>query len=186
MIIDIMLDFETLGTGPCPVLLSMSAVAQDRKTKRELDHFEVFIDLESQTESTITTSTVVDFWFNQPDIARLQFQGKQLLPIDYALTLFTDFYAKLAAETPNTFVWGNGAVSDNNWLINAYGNYDTPCPIPHWAHRCLRTLRDTALELGYKDFKRETKFHGVPHNGLDDCRFQLSYLNKFLEAMASK
>lgn len=185
MLIDVIVDAETLGTGPMPILLSFAAIAVDRATGKELSSIDIFIDVESQDKSSLTSDTV-NFWLKLPKEAQQTQIDKGRMSIQKALVAFDSWLTHIGKK--DILLWGNGTMADNRWLDSAYNTYGKAnyFPLEFWQHRCIKTVVDVAHELGYPKFKFETKFNGIPHNAIDDCRHQYCYLTKYLQAMVCK
>ena len=58
-------------------------------------------------------------------------------------------------------------------LANLFKRHNVNYPTKFWDERCVRTLCDI-LHINSK----KTKFVGIPHRGIDDCKHQITYCMK--------
>lgn len=168
----IMLDLETMGSGPDAAIIAIGAVEFDLDKQKLGKEFYVTVDLTSSVEhgGVIDPGTVL-WWMKQSDEARRMFQltNKHIVT---ALTDFVDFISACAPKKDIT-VWGNGAAFDNVILSSAFRRIGAPAPWEFWNDRCYRTVK--ALRPDIK-MKRE----GTHHNALDDARDQTKHLFEIL------
>ena len=167
---DIMLDLETLGVDSNSVVISISAVEFNRKTGKIGREFEIGLDAtEQEIRGGIINQSTLDWWAEQSVEARKELARLERHPVDVALKAYAVWIDKSKATT----VWGNGATFDNVILENLFKRHNVAYPTKFWDNRCVRTLCDL-LRINPK----KTKFVGVPHRGLDDCKHQITYCMK--------
>jgi len=167
---DIMLDLETLGTDSNSVVISISAVEFNRRTGKIGREFEIGLDKFEQIEKGgVVDTATVEWWAEQSEDAKEEINRlhKQLVAI--ALNQYADWVRQSTANT----VWGNGATFDNVILENLFKRHGVNYPTKFWDNRCVRTLCDL-LRINPK----KTKFIGVKHRGIDDCKHQITYCMK--------
>lgn len=70
-------------------------------------------------------------------------------------------------------VWGNGSTMDITILQSAYEYFGMKTPWQYWAVNDVRTIVDLKPEV-----KANTKFEGVKHSAIDDCKHQIKYLSQ--------
>lgn len=183
--LDLMLDLETLGNSHKPAVIQISAVPFVLNSRELLDikPFNCHINLKSivDTKKFDIDLSTLNFWLKQDQevinnvlITSLSGKGKHLLTV---LEDFRDYVSELRVNHhTDLFVWGNGVMNDNNWLQSLYCSLDEEYPLEFWQHRDVRTVIDFAELLTTKNYKRESVFKGMPHNAIDDCKFQIEYL----------
>lgn len=176
----IMLDLETLDTGPRSTILSIGAV---RFTTNILDmpywdNFYVVVKPnQSKWGRTISADTVF-WWLNQSDAARGALtNGKQAIELDQALNEFAAF-----ATGPGNVdeMWGNGADFDNVILGSAFADVDIKRPWSYGRNRCFRTLKNIGIKLPPG---AGIERHGTHHNALDDAMYQAAYAAVYLRRL---
>lgn len=159
---NVMLDLETMGTGPSSAIVAIGAVRFDPVAGKLGDEFYRVVDLQSAVDDggVIDPSTVL-WWMKQSDEARREFE-RVGFPIRNALLDFAMFIQ------PDDKVWGNGASFDNVILRSAYEHAGQPCPWKWYNDRCYRTVKSTS------DLKIVNS--GVKHNALSDSIAQANHL----------
>jgi len=102
---DVMIDIETLGTGPFSHILSITAIKFDRETGKKKGHLYLLIDPEScqKLDLLIEASTVI-WWMKQPDVSRNEFAREDVdrIAIVPALESLSEFISS-AVEGVN--IW---------------------------------------------------------------------------------
>ena len=177
---DIMLDLETMGTGPDAAIIAIGAVAFDIEGGLLGDSFYTTISLESAVVNggVMDPSTVL-WWMKQDDAARNEFTNPGAsMPL--ALTLFRYWMEKLAPEagTDSLRVWGNGADFDNVILSSAYRRAGLERPWGRFANRCYRTIKSLHPHI-------KIDRSGTHHNALDDAKSQALHLIAMLKGGTS-
>ena len=157
---NVMLDLETMGTGPNAAIIAVGAVRFDKEVT---DRFYEVVDLRTSIDMGLEMDPdTVMWWMQQSDAAREQFkrEGKHLSEV---LCLFRKWI------DADAIVWGNGAAFDNVILANAYRKQNTPAPWKFWNDRCYRTVKSLN-----PDVKMQRK--GVYHCAVDDAESQALHL----------
>jgi hypothetical protein len=166
----IMLDLETMGNGPHAAITAIGAVAFDPRGEAAPEGFYHPVDLESAMAGggVVDASTVL-WWMQQSDEARAMY-SQDAVSIETALRDFAGF-VKLVRIAGDGWVhvWGNGAAFDNVILRSAYDRSGMEAPWGYRENRCYRTF-SAVFDMPEIDFK------GVPHNALDDARYQAERL----------
>lgn len=170
--INVMVDLETLGTGPNSVIISIGAVEFDTMHQVLGRVFHMVIEPQSCVEAglQIDASTVM-WWLQQSKEAREVFKAKNNTLIE-VLQQFSQWYPKGAP------LWGNGATFDNVILSNAYSATDIKQPWSYAKDRCYRTLKNLMPEI-----KQEAV--GVAHNALDDAKYQALHALKLMNSISA-
>jgi hypothetical protein len=164
--LDVMVDLETMGTGPNAAITAIGAVEFDTTSGTLGRTFYNVVDLASAVEQggQIDASTVM-WWLRQSDEARAAL-GKDAISLPHALQQFAEWIAPCG---PGVRVWGNGASFDNVVLGSAYRNAGWPQPWKFWNDRCYRTVKAM-----YPNILMERS--GTHHNALDDAVSQAKHL----------
>lgn len=176
----IMLDLETMGTGPNAAIVAIGAVEFElTKTGGQLgDSFYQCISLESAmaTGGQVDAGSVL-WWLKQSDAARSMFTQPALYAYD-ALQQFADWMAA-RGDAKNLRVWGNGASFDNVILASAYRRAGAPLPWNSFNDRCYRTVK--SMHPSAPAIQRT----GTHHNAMDDAISQANHLIAMLAPAAA-
>lgn len=169
---NIMLDLETMGTGPDAAIAAIGAVVFSADGLG--DTFYAVPELASSVAlgGQIDPDTVL-WWLKQPDPARQALLTPTSSLLD-ALCRFAIWIDPVGAR--DAIVWGNGADFDNVILASAYRNAHLPIPWRSYNNRCYRTLR-----AAFPDIPRR-KRTGTAHHALDDARTQALHAVEILRA----
>lgn len=174
----IMLDLETLGKkvmAPIVQIGAATAVEDDTVGKMELMPavFDVSIALDSAMEKRKPDASTIIWWMNQNKEVRnsvLAEEGPDVVSaLQYFIAFVTD--AKRFYECEEVYVWGNGASSDNAWLISLYEQYDMDPPWEYWGNMCYRTIKNLNRHVPRPELPEHLK-----HNALADARSQMTHL----------
>lgn len=178
MIKDIMIDLETLATGPDTVVLSIGAVAFDLDDKILGTTLYTELNIQPQLDDgrKIAASTL-RFWVDQ-NIAifkeALGSKENRTSP-ENALTQLANFIRTQIPERKERNIWGNGATFDISILENMYEMYGIECP---WGYAAAMDLRT------FKRFVGKGKKIYIPvgkHNALADAVGQAEYVLDILK-----
>lgn len=158
-----MLDLETLGSGFCPVILSIGAVAFDFETFEEKSTFYQPINIEDSVRAGLHIEPgSVRWWAGRSAEAReAAFYGQHRL-----VEVLTAFQLWFPDGAP---VWGNGSGFDNRILREAYRVTRLSCPWDYHLDYDLRTL----LFLSHQEHI-EVERTGIAHHALDDAIHQVN------------
>lgn len=167
---DVMLDLETMGTGPNAAIVSIGATEFDVATKKLGRMFYRCIDLRSAVDSggVIDADTVI-WWLKQDDEARKAIYDN----VTNLRAALHDFSFWLGPNKDRIKMWGNGAAFDNVILAQAYQRAGIDVPWSHWNDRCYRTIKSMRPD------KKITRA-GTYHNALDDAVSQALHLMEIL------
>ncbi len=167
---DIMVDLETLGSGPGCAILSIGAVAFDPASGFIGATLHSLVSTRSCRALGLREEPeTLQWWSRQSPEARrllLQAQHPDAAPLAVALDSFARFIRSHGGRD-RVRVWGNGADFDNAILAHLYRVTDERPPWAFWNSRCFRTFKNIA---GGKDL--EPTREGTHHNALDDARHQ--------------
>lgn len=187
----IMLDLETLGNRINPAIAQISAVGFTLETGViEGSEFDVLVDTEScEVVGLETDPSTIKWWSEQSQEAQdLVFSGdipnKPRMDIEDALNEFTQYITYYRALGHKVYVWGNGIRADNVWLLSAYKACGKDDPLAYNEDLDYRTLHYLTKKKSGIDVKKVTEFDGVPHNALDDCKYQIKCAMKMWDILA--
>ncbi|MEH4504906.1 3'-5' exoribonuclease [Escherichia coli] len=168
----LMIDLETMGTGPDAQIASIGAVFFDPQTGEMGPEFNKTIDMKTGG-GTVNISTI-EWWLQQSSEARTAILTDKI-PMDDALLQFREFIDENSGEF-FVQVWGNGATFDNVILRRSYERQDIPCPWRHTNDRDVRTMVSLGLVIDF-DARSVITFEGERHNALHDARYQAKYVS---------
>jgi hypothetical protein len=153
----LMIDLETMATGPSATVLTLGAVTFNPWGNGYSDklYFRVDIDDQDALGREVDPNTL-DWWSKQdPAIMEEAFSPDDRIPLKEAVDRFHKF-----AWGCDTF-WSHGATFDLVIMENLYRQLGKPLPWNFWQLRCTRTLFD----LGWDpDMPKANK-----HNALEDA-----------------
>lgn len=171
---DIMIDIETVATGPAACILTIAAQCFDPLTVDNIwsdKFFYARIDIDSQPNRTIEESTI-SWWATQPkEIQNEAFSVDDRVPLDQAL----EGLGKLIWHSKH--VWANGPTFDMTILEHAYKSYNKALPWQYYNVRDARTVYSLYPELPKPP---------VSHHALEDCRRQIIMLQNCLTYLGIK
>lgn len=172
----IMLDLETMDTGPMGLIVSIGAVAFDHvdgPIPGTGFHCRLEMDTQQAIGRTVSMHTVT-WWMQQGGEAQTEVLGGDRLSISDALDYFDTYWE----STGGSELWGNGSDFDNLLLKTLYHSAGRKEPWSHRANRCYRTLKSLRPE-GIILPKNE----GVAHNALDDAKYQATCASMILVSL---
>ncbi len=173
----LMIDLETLGTKPGSVILSISAVAFDIKTGKTDSLFHQKIDVyDSEKQGLKIQVDTFLWWLNQSKDAQNTLINGTHLKLRNTIIQFHKFVYDWTSN--DVKVWGNSARFDLGILQAAFDLFGYDLPWKPQNERDVRTLVSFAPEI-----KKETKFEGIPHYGIDDCKHQIKYCSKIYQKL---
>lgn len=172
---DVMIDLETMDTGPNAAITAIGAVGfciqRPHVAPDPEDMFYRKVSLESAVKSggTLSVSTIL-WWMGQEDAARAELQeSPEHISLSVALVEFSNWIAKHTTGSKSVRVWGNGAAFDNVILSNSYARTPIEAPWKFYHDRCYRTLKSlSSVPMG--------EFVGVQHHAGWDAYNQTAHL----------
>ena len=176
---DIMVDLETLGSGPGCAILSIGAVAFDPDSGLIGAEFHTLVSTASCRELGLREEgDTVEWWSKQSAEAQTILTAAATcdVTLEQALSRFATFL-RSHGGAPRVRVWGNGADFDNAILADLYRRSGQLPPWRFWNSRCFRTFK--ALRKGLEPDRR-----GTHHNALDDARHQANWACAIQAALA--
>lgn len=166
----VMLDLETLDTGPDAAIISIGAVAFDRQTLT-IDDGTFYQAITIGTVTGVIDPDTVEWWMQQSAEARAVFKDPTAVPESHALLAFSDWVRDVSGPALDQVeVWGNGAAFDNVILRATYARNGY---IPPWKWRNDRCYRSVKALFPSVD---AAPLYSVRHNALDDAMTQAAIL----------
>lgn len=104
--------------------------------------------------------------------------------LEDTLRSFHQYINMLRADGSNVYLWGNGIRADNVWLLSAYKALGMEDPIKYNEDLDYRTLHYLSKKKTGIDYKNRP-FTGIPHNAIDDCKFQIECACEMWKALNS-
>ena len=176
--VHVMVDLETMGKKPNAPIVSIGAVLFDPETGILGETFYAVVSLESAVSwgAEIDPSTVI-WWLKQSSEARSAIANDDVIKLDDALLMFTDFIEEnVTGGRKKAQVWGNGATFDNTILRSSFDLACLDCPWDYWNDRDVRTMVELGKTIGF-DPKIAIPFEGDRHNALADAQHQARYVS---------
>lgn len=181
MRLDIMVDLETLGTGPDSTIFQIAAMSFDIKSGIPMSKFNLIADISKNKSYEMNVDGSTLLWWVKTDselFARLLGKGRVS-----SSELIEEFHKWLSALclTNEVYLWGNGILFDNNLLRTQMESNGLDYPIHYRRDRDVRTIVDlTCAKLGMeeKDF-RELCYNTslLPHDAFNDVANQILMVN---------
>ncbi|QGH73627.1 MAG: RNase T-like 3' exoribonuclease [Podoviridae sp. ctpVR23] len=167
--IHFMLDLETMSLAPNAAIVSIGAVSFDFNS-HILREFKVNVDLCSckQVGLDIDPNTVM-WWLSQPKESQQSLMSADIVDIETALNQLMVWMCEHRVYAENFKVWGNGAMSDNIWIDQAFKACKIHKPWTHRDDMCFRTIKAMYPKIEISD-------ELVQHDALCDARWQARYL----------
>ena len=174
----LMVDLETMGSGPDAPIVSIGAVYFDPSTGNTGAEFYQVVSLESSMSFGMKPdASTIQWWLKQSSEARSAILVDEALGLRETLELLADFIAENAANGSHTVqLWGNGCSFDNVILRRAYALTETPFSVPFWNDRDVRTIVELGKSVGINP-RFDIPFEGDMHNALSDARHQVKYVS---------
>lgn len=171
--LDVMLDLETMSTGPDAAIVAIGAVEFDPEAGIGTS-FYMSVDLLSSVAGggQMDASTVL-WWLQRDAAVRAAIVHGRPLPL--VLESFSRWLAR-CGPVAQVRLWGNGAGFDNVILRRTYTRLDAEPPWTHWNDRCYRTLKEMRPDI---PMQRQ----GMHHHAHDDARSQAEHALRLLAAM---
>lgn len=166
---DLMIDLETLGTGPNATILTIGAQGFDPFSDKYTDvTFYKRITTESQPNRTVDEGTL-EWWSQQSVEAQEEAMGDG--PDRVALKDALEELSKIAFR--HNRIWANGVCFDITMLENAMAEFEVACPWKFWQVCDARTV--------YKLGNAGTAGSRNSHNALEDCCVQIDMLQDVIK-----
>lgn len=173
--LDIMIDLETLGTGPNAPVISIGCQVFDVETLELKGTFYGACQVADQLDTKIRHMTADTFkwWMSQDGAAKIVFKEKSDPTVNVLVALrnwIMGLAGSSANQTKKINVWGNGSSFDITIMETLFADYKVICPWMYYKVMDLRT---------FKRFVRDgekVEVAGVKHNALADATAQAEYV----------
>ncbi len=163
--INIVVDLETLDTAPTAQILAIGAFCMETES-------EFYARVAADVDERFTRSPdTLAWWSKQSQAAREESFGGTT-HIKDALVHF----AHWLSQHTDVRIWGNGAMFDNQILLNAYKVEKLPVPWSYRADMCYRTLKNLRPDIAAPEFQ------GIAHTALADAKHEARHLRLLLQA----
>jgi exodeoxyribonuclease VIII len=174
----LMVDMETMGSGPDAPIVSIGAVFFEPSTGNTGAEFYRVVSLESSMSFGMKPdASTIQWWLKQSSEARSAILVDEAMGLRESLELLADFIAENAANGSHTVqLWGNGCSFDNVILRRAYALTETPFAVPFWNDRDVRTMVELGKSVGINP-RFDIPFEGDMHNAFSDARHQVKYVS---------
>lgn len=171
---DLMIDLETLGTGPLAVVVSVGAVAFSFDDSDDLPGYRAVLNRDQQAQLMREEDQgTVEWWAKQSPEARAVFQEPQL-DLSSELSRLISFVQEHCGSDTKVRAWGNGADFDLVILGSLYKDVKLQAPWRYHQQRCFRTLK-SLFPREYEAAKRLSSLEAGPqpkHDALADAVWQ--------------
>lgn len=168
----IMVDLETLGTGPNAAVLSIGMVMFDDSKPFPLSPEGIHQKIRQNTVSGDVDIDTVMWWMQQSDDARRKMvDDSGEFP---EIVVVTDV-ARFLKSYDDVLLWGNGASFDNVILRSLFARNEVKWPLKYTSDRCYRTMRAMFPQVPVQEFV------GTKHHAYDDAMHQAKHLYAILQ-----
>ena len=166
---DLMIDFETLGTGPDTIVISLGACFFDLETGLIGPTFYMAFDIaDQQAAGRVFTPDTLKWWMGQSGAAKKVFneKAKPTLEVLQTFAAWVQGQGTVSKITP----WGNGATFDISIIESLFKQFNVKCPWLYYNVMDMRTFRRFVAGNAKVD-----KAEGTNHNALDDSLNQAKF-----------
>jgi len=171
---DVMIDIETTGRNPGCAIIQIAAVPFNMNTGAiSTNVFKMSINLDKQKQKGFNLDNGTIGWWKKenPNLFR-QLSTSNNHYVDVG-SKFQKWFRSLN-DSKNIRVWGNSNRFDlgiiEGWYQKSIGTKQFEPFWNTWLERDVRTLAMLDPII-----KSNTKFVGVKHNAIDDCKHQIKY-----------
>lgn len=175
---DVMLDLETLGTGPNSVIISVGACFFDKELIG--DSLYLALDRDEQIGRGREVSAETVTWWNQQSLAAREVFAESQMGVNMFLQTFSEWLLSHAQYPDDIKMWGNGSDFDNAILADLYRQWNVAMPWKFYNNRCYRTLKNIAIAFDSHDLPER---EGVHHHALHDAEYQAAMAGRYLKGV---
>lgn len=169
---DLMIDFETLGQDPDTMVISLGACFFDENTGATGPTFYMAFDIADQQKlGRNFTPDTLKWWMSQSGAAKKVFHEKAQ-PTKVVLETFSTWVLKNCSIS-KVRPWGNGSSFDISIAESLFRDFGVKCPWLYYNVMDLRTFKRYVAGNAKVD-----KSEGVNHNALDDAKNQALFVIK--------
>lgn len=180
VILNVMIDLETLSTNPNAYIRTLGACFFDTYGVNP-DSFYESCDGSTQRGADVDPATVAWWKGQSPEAhkALVNTKKQDLETVLHAFRVWLEQEAKLYSPNGDgsevtIWIWGNGGDFDPVVLANAFRRHRLPVPWKYYGVRCYRTLKALNRHI------LADEIPGEKHNALDDAVFQAHHAVKIL------
>lgn len=173
----IMLDIETMATGPMATIIQIGACVFNSETAEVLDSILINIDEEDSANYGFTVDESTKKWWASQDQSVLAGIRSNTVSVIEAVEKFGFFYQKMDRDI--TPVWCHTTFDFP--LVQNYLKAGFWKPMNHKMAYDIRTLTGlSGVNLNQYDWSKKS------HNALDDCIFQCKYVTDMLNVLRGR
>ena len=173
----IMIDLETMGTGPRSAIAAIGAVEFELCGMGLGATLYRRVNLRSAMEAgLVLDADTVLWWLGQSDAARAELTSPDNVTLQHALYDLAKMIAGPDGDDCSTIVWANGTSFDFSILAEAYRAVKFQQPWKYWNERDYRTVRKIGPPV-------ECERTGTHHNALDDACHQALHLQRVMRRL---
>lgn len=164
---DVMLDLETMGTGPTAAIIQIGACVFDEGSVRQ--QFRVNVALQSSVAYGMTQDEDTQDWWRGRQGSATAFQGVSH-PLPKALDDFTRWLNSIPGWREEGWIWSKGPAFDAAILEYAYRLMGHDAPPWHFRKvQDQRTLQRTATALGWVQPNYPEPAHDALKDAIDQA-----------------
>ena len=177
-ILSLMLDIETLGTGPNSIILEIGAVQFNPKTGETFQKFSAYPTVQSCVDTGLTLDEPTFLWWlDQSKEAREAIVDKSREPLENCLKDLKSFVQHTHVMNPRharkVDIWANPPHFDIARLEEAYSAVGVE---PAWGHRWIRCCRTVWNDPVLSEQTFTPNNFGPRHTAIADCHVQVQKL----------
>jgi DNA polymerase III epsilon subunit-like protein len=172
MLVNTMIDLETMSTAKTAAILSIGAVKFDIEEEKIIGEFYQNVELSSCIHLGMhTMQDTLDWWAKDSQKEARDTLTKDAVELDTALLKFLDWI-----NDEGIIPWANGATFDIPILENAFKVCRRPVPWKFYNESCYRTFKRMYPSI-------LVSRDGMKHNALDDAKYQAKHLMRILKSL---
>ena len=165
--VHVMVDLETLGTGPDAAIVSIGVCAFDPQSDTVGRSKMWAVDIAGPETGVVDPATVL-WWLRQSQQAvKDSFFSGPRVPIREAVNNLCHWLSSCQLSG-DVVLWSRGPTFDETILRATAARLGIGFPVKFYNSRCVRTILDAAKSIGFA----ERKNPGVAHSALDDAIHQ--------------
>jgi exodeoxyribonuclease VIII len=179
--IDVVIDLETLGTGPDAIITQIGMVEFDITTGKIGRKYLQNVDAQSCLDLGMKLDLSTLKWWLSQDLRVFKNSLERGLELPAVLLEVNNWLFAVSNKMIGAiYLWGNGASFDNVLLKGAFDRCKYKYPIKYYNDRDMRTIVDLAaikMDIDPKLLKNKIEFKGTKHNAVDDCVWEAEVIS---------
>lgn len=171
---ELMIDFETLGTDEDAVVVSIGACFFNLETGLLGNTFYMAFEIEDQIKKgRVISPSTLKWWMGQSDGAKKVFH-EQAKPTEQVLQTFVTWVSSVATIS-KVKPWGNGSTFDISIIEHLFRQYNVKAPWLYYNVMDLRTFKRFVAN------NSKVEKLGTNHNAVDDAISQAKYVLQYVQ-----